>query len=255
MVSRPSTSLTRRAALGTLGVGNLALAGRSVQAQAAKPGELKVGITTYLSGPASALGVPGRQAADILFDDINAEGGIAGVRVRPIFVDEGTGVDHFVGEYRRLVQSKNVNIIFLAFSSADCLAYTPLADELKRPTFLLVSGTQRIFEDARYQYAVRTQGNATPEAGRPFLRDAGEARNQVDRGGEPGLRLGTRFLGDLEDRNGDAEAGSPGRGRILPALWRDRFLGRGDPSPRAPAGRDPLDLLGRRSRRLHPAGG
>ena len=71
--------------LGALGVGSLALAGRSVQAQAAKPAELKVGIATYLSGPASVFGVPGRQAAEMLFDEINAEGGIAGVKVRPIW--------------------------------------------------------------------------------------------------------------------------------------------------------------------------
>jgi branched-chain amino acid transport system substrate-binding protein len=106
-------------ALGALGVGSLAIAGRTVQAQAAKPAELKVGIATYLSGPASVFGVPGRQAAEMLFDEINAEGGIAGVKVRPIFVDEGPGVDHFVGEYRRLVQSENVNIVFSAISSAD----------------------------------------------------------------------------------------------------------------------------------------
>lgn len=156
-------TLTRRMALGALGVGSLAIAGRTVQAQAAKPAELKVGIATYLSGPASVFGVPGRQAAEMLFDEINAEGGIAGVKVRPIFVDEGPGVDHFVGEYRRLVQSENVNIVFSAISSADCIACTPLADELKRPTLLWDCGTQRIFEDGRYEYAVRTQGNATPE--------------------------------------------------------------------------------------------
>lgn len=158
-----SEGLTRRAALGALGAGSLVLSGRQIQAQAAKPAELKVGIATYLSGPASVFGVPGKQAAEMLFDEINAAGGVAGVKVRPIFVDEGPGVEHFVSEYRRLVQSENVNIVFSAVSSADCLACTPLADELKRPTLLWDCGTQRIFEEGRYEYAVRTQANATPE--------------------------------------------------------------------------------------------
>src|SRR5215204_4594190 len=139
------SGFTRRDAIAALGAGSLVLAGRSVQAQAAKPAELKVGIATYLSGPASVFGVPGRQAAEMLFDEINEAGGNAGVKVRPIFVDEGPGVDHFVGEYRRLVQSENVNILFSAISSADCIACTPLADELKRPTLLWDCGTQRIF--------------------------------------------------------------------------------------------------------------
>ncbi|MDQ1081953.1 ABC transporter substrate-binding protein [Pseudoroseomonas cervicalis] len=151
--------------LGGLAAGSLVLAGRSgaALAQAQKPAEIKVGIATFLSGPSSVFGVPGRQAAEMLFDELNEAGGIAGVKVRPIFVDEGPGVDHFVGEYRRLVQSENVPLIFAGISSADCLACAPLADELKRPTLLWDCGTQRIFEDGRYDYAYRTQANATPE--------------------------------------------------------------------------------------------
>ncbi|MCI0755197.1 ABC transporter substrate-binding protein [Teichococcus vastitatis] len=157
-------SVTRRAALlGAAGIGSLALAGRAAQAQPAKPAEIKVGIATYLSGPASVFGVPGRQAAEMLFDELNEAGGIGGVKLRPIFVDEGPGVDHFVGEYRRLVQSENVNLIFAGISSADCLACAPLSDEMKRPTLLWDCGTQRVFEDGKYEYAFRPQANATPE--------------------------------------------------------------------------------------------
>ncbi|PIK70030.1 branched-chain amino acid ABC transporter substrate-binding protein [Methylobacterium frigidaeris] len=157
--------VTRREALIGAGAaaGSLMLPGGAAWAQGAKPAELKVGIATYLSGPASVFGVPGRQTAEMLFDEINAAGGIAGVKVRPIFVDEGPGVDHVVGEYRRLVQSEGVHLIFAAISSADCIACAPLADELKRPTLLWDCGTQRIFEDNRYNYAFRTQANATPE--------------------------------------------------------------------------------------------
>ncbi|AWN47508.1 branched-chain amino acid ABC transporter substrate-binding protein [Methylobacterium terrae] len=159
-------NVTRREALVGAGAAgaSLMLPGGSAWAQgAAKPAEIKVGIATYLSGPASVFGVPGRQTAELLFDEINAAGGIAGVKVRPIFVDEGPGVDHVVGEYRRLVQSEGVHLIFAAISSADCIACAPLADELKRPTLLWDCGTQRIFEDNRYNYAFRTQANATPE--------------------------------------------------------------------------------------------
>jgi branched-chain amino acid transport system substrate-binding protein len=162
-IGRKNSGLTRRDALATLGAGALVLSGRTVQAQPAKPAEIKLGIATYLSGPASVFGVPGKQAAELLLDELNAAGGIAGVKVRPIFVDEGPGVDHFVGEYRRLVQSEKVDLLFSAISSADCLACAPLAEELKRPTLLWDCGTQRIFEEAKYDYAYRTQANATPE--------------------------------------------------------------------------------------------
>ena len=86
--------VTRRSVLGA--VGGLALAGRRTQAQPSRPAELKVGIATYLSGPASVFGVPARQTAEMLIDELNAKGGITGTKVRPVFVDEGPGVDHVV---------------------------------------------------------------------------------------------------------------------------------------------------------------
>jgi len=164
-----TNGLTRRAALGAFGAAALALSGRSVQAQVSKPAEIKVGIATYLSGPASVFGVPARQAAELLFQELNDAGGIAGVKLRPIFFDEGPGVDHFVAEYRRLVQSEKVDLMFAAISSADCLACAPIAEEMKRPTLLWDCSTQRIFEEAHYDYVFRTIGNSTPEVLAPVL--------------------------------------------------------------------------------------
>jgi branched-chain amino acid transport system substrate-binding protein len=36
-----------------------------------KPAEIKVGITTFLSGPASVFGVPAKAAAEMIAEDIN----------------------------------------------------------------------------------------------------------------------------------------------------------------------------------------
>lgn len=141
----------------------------AVQAQATKPTEIKLGITTFLSGPASVFGVPGKQAAEMLIEEINAAGGIGGVPLRAIFVDEAPGVDHLVGEFRRLVQNEQVDVMLASISSGSCLACTPLAEELKKVTLLWDCGTQRIFEEHSYQYAFRTQANATPEILAPLL--------------------------------------------------------------------------------------
>ena len=58
-----------------------------------KPAELKVGITTFLSGPASVFGVPGKAAAELYIEQLNAAGGINGVKIVPTFIDEGVGAD------------------------------------------------------------------------------------------------------------------------------------------------------------------
>ncbi len=163
-------SISRRSALLGAASGSLLMAGGGrADAQAQRPSELKIGITTFLSGPASVFGVPGKQAAEMLFDEINQAGGIQGVPVRPFFVDEAPGVDHLVGEYRRLVQNERVDLMFASISSGSCLACTPLSDELRKVTILWDCGTQRIFEEGRHPFAFRTQANATPEVLAPLL--------------------------------------------------------------------------------------
>jgi branched-chain amino acid transport system substrate-binding protein len=129
----------------------------------ARPAEIRIGVATFLSGPASVFGVPGRNAFELFIDRINRAGGIAGVPVRMIVIDEAPGVDHLVGEIRRLVQSERVDALLTAISSGSCLACAPLNEELRTPTLLWDCATQRIFEERQYQFVARSQGNATPE--------------------------------------------------------------------------------------------
>jgi len=159
---------TRRDAMLAAGFGGVLLPS-ALSAQAQKPAELKIGVTTFLSGPASVFGVPSRQAAELLIEDMNKQGGIGGVPVRAFFVDEAPGTDHLVGEFRRLVQGEGVAVMLAAISSGSCLACTPLAGELRKVTVLWDCGTQRIFEEGRHPYAFRTQGYATPEVLAPLL--------------------------------------------------------------------------------------
>jgi branched-chain amino acid transport system substrate-binding protein len=42
-------------------------------AQTGKPAELGMGIFTFTSGPAAAYGMPGRNAAELVIDTINAQ--------------------------------------------------------------------------------------------------------------------------------------------------------------------------------------
>jgi branched-chain amino acid transport system substrate-binding protein len=160
--------MTRRDAMLAAGFGGVLLpAGLSAQAQ--KPAELKVGITTFLSGPASVFGVPARQAAELIIEEMNKAGGIGGVPIRAFVVDEAPGTDHLVGEFRRLVQGEGVHVMLSAISSGSCLACTPLSTDLRKVTLLWDCATQRIFEEGRHPYAFRTQGYATPEVLAPLL--------------------------------------------------------------------------------------
>jgi len=132
------------------------------------PAELKIGVVSFLSGAAAApFGVPSRNAAEVLIEQINAgkapapygTKGIGGASVRAVYIDEAGGADRQVAELRRLVLDEKVDLVIGYISSADCLAVAPVAEELKKLTVLFDCGTNRIFEDRDYKYVFRTKGH------------------------------------------------------------------------------------------------
>jgi branched-chain amino acid transport system substrate-binding protein len=146
-------------------MGALALATALVSPALAqdKPKELKVGIATFLSGPASVFGVPAKAAAEMIAEDLNKKGGIGGVPVSLSFVDEGAGGEALVSNYRRMVQDEKVDATFAAISSGSCGQIAPLAEDLKMLNFMWDCGAASILESKKYRYVFRSQANATPE--------------------------------------------------------------------------------------------
>ncbi len=140
----------------------LVLAGATALAQD-KPAELKIGITTFTSGAASVFGVPAKAAAEMLIEEMNAAGGIGGVKVSATFIDEGVGGDKMLSEYRRLVQEQGVKVMLSAISSGNCNIVAPVAEDLKVLNVMWDCGTEKVLEAKRYKYVVRTQANATTE--------------------------------------------------------------------------------------------
>jgi branched-chain amino acid transport system substrate-binding protein len=128
-----------------------------------KPAELKIGMTTFLSGPAAVFGVPGKAAAELTIDEINAAGGIGGVKLKAVVIDEGIGGDKLLSEYRRVVQEDGVKVMLASISSGNCNALAPVAEDLKVLNVMWDCGTEKVLENKRFKYVVRTQANATSE--------------------------------------------------------------------------------------------
>jgi branched-chain amino acid transport system substrate-binding protein len=128
-----------------------------------KPKEIKIGIATFLSGPASVFGVPAKNAAEMIAEDLNKKGGIAGVPVSLSFTDEGAGGEALVSNYRRMVQDEKVDVTFAGISSGSCLQIAPLAEDLKMMNFMWDCGASSILEARKYRYVFRSQANGTPE--------------------------------------------------------------------------------------------
>jgi branched-chain amino acid transport system substrate-binding protein len=152
-----------------------ALALLCLTALAASPGAfaqepLKVGVITFLSGPAAGpFGVPAKNASDLLAELLNKGGaapgyekkGFAGRPLELTYVDEAGGPTKVVTEFRNL--AARVDMVIGVISSGDCLAVAPVAEELKKFTVLFDCATNRIFEEASYKYVFRTTTMATQE--------------------------------------------------------------------------------------------
>ena len=133
---------------------------------------LRIGIITFLSGPAAGpFGVPAKNASDLLADALNKGGqipgyekkGFGGRLLEVVYVDEAGGPTKVVTEYRNLVERQNVDLVIGVISSGDCLAVAPVAEEMKKLTVLFDCATNRIFEEASYKYVFRTTTMATQE--------------------------------------------------------------------------------------------
>src|SRR5208282_5142605 len=135
----------------------------SASAQTNKPAEIGFGIFTFTSGPGATYGMPGRNAADVVISQINATGGIGGVPIKPVYVDEGQGTDAVIAEFRKLASDANNQVMIAALSSANCLALAPVAEQLQMPTFMWNCDTHQLFLKDSYKYVYRTNSSTVPE--------------------------------------------------------------------------------------------
>ncbi len=128
------------------------------------PKELKLGFVDFFSGSAAIFGVSGKNAAELLVEKWNKEGGIKGVPVKMVEVDENGGPDKQVTEYRRLVLDEKVDAIVGYTSSANCLAIAPLAEELQTLTVVHICGTRRLTEENKLKYVFRTSNHQVADS-------------------------------------------------------------------------------------------
>ena len=152
-------------------------------ANAATTDPLRIGVVTFLSGPAAGpFGVPAANAAKMLVRALNngqvpdpySSSGIAGAEIEIILVDESGGVTKQVTEFRNLVQRRKVSAVIGYISSGSCLGIAPVAEEMKMLTVFHTCGTPRIFEEADYRYVFRTASHSAMDG-------IGAARYLLDR--------------------------------------------------------------------------
>src|SRR6266446_7989191 len=107
----------------------------ALAASASAQESFKLGIVTFLSGPAAdSFGVPARNGAQFVIDQLNKGSapspyekvGFGGIKIEPVIIDENGGATKQVQELRNLYQRDNVDAVIGYIGSGDCLAVAPI---------------------------------------------------------------------------------------------------------------------------------
>ena len=164
------TTLTRLARSAALWLA-LALLGIAAAAPAPQydPGaddhEIRIGNTGPYSRPASAYGTTGK-AMRAVFDQVNAEGGIHGRRIRFISLDDGYNPAKTVEQVRRLVEHDEVLRMLAPLGTAHNSAIQAYLNARQVPQLFINSGASRWGDPQRFPWTMgftpsyRTEGRA-----------------------------------------------------------------------------------------------
>ncbi|HEX6362133.1 MAG TPA: ABC transporter substrate-binding protein, partial [Albitalea sp.] len=119
----------------------LAVAGIGFPARAQSPGRIVLGQSAPFSGPASALGEEFRNGAQLMFDRVNAKGGIGGRTVELQSLDDGYEPDRCAANTRRLIDS-GAFALFGYIGTPTSLAALPLATQAQVPFVAPFTGAE-----------------------------------------------------------------------------------------------------------------
>ncbi|MEY4100048.1 MAG: hypothetical protein RL300_1219 [Pseudomonadota bacterium] len=145
--------LSRRDALARIGAGTIAVAGSSatlpVWAQAA-PGvtdnEIVIGYHGPMTGPASWVGLGGRDGALLALDEINAAGGVNGRKIRMVVYDDAGKASEAEAVTRKMIDSDKVFGILGGGVSNVAIVVSEEAHRAKVPYFNGSAGSPKVMD-------------------------------------------------------------------------------------------------------------
>lgn len=123
----------------------------------AEPGvsdkEIVIGLFGPLSGPLVAYGVDPLNAAKMIYEDVNAKGGIHGRKIRLVIEDDKCKGDELVGVVKKLV---TVNDVFILHGGSCTLAIAAAQEYVQREkvpyVMLNAAGDNAVFPPTRYMF-------------------------------------------------------------------------------------------------------
>lgn len=136
--------------------GWLIAAGAHANDAGVTPTEIKLGASAVLSGPLGPQTVQYGEGSRLLFDAVNASGGIHGRKISYVSLDDGFDPQRAVENTRKLLDEHRVFMLFNSTGTAQTAAVLPLLKESKTVLFGPVTGASSLREGVNpYLFHVR----------------------------------------------------------------------------------------------------
>src|SRR5262245_19802881 len=139
------TLITRHAGA-VVAVLTLTLVAGLLAASAQTPPPVKVGFSSAMTGPSAITGEGVKWAAQMLADEYNARGGIAGRKIELYFGDNAGTPGEAVSAVRKLADVDKVDVIIGQTHSGACLGALPVVKELGVPMVIEACSNPKIRE-------------------------------------------------------------------------------------------------------------
>jgi branched-chain amino acid transport system substrate-binding protein len=115
--------------------------------------EIVIGLFGPLSGPLVAYGVDPLNAAKMIYDDVNAKGGIHGRKIRLVIEDDKCNGNELVGVVKKLITVDNAFIVHGGSCTAAIAAAQEYVLREKVPFVMLnAAGDNAVFPPTRYMF-------------------------------------------------------------------------------------------------------
>lgn len=157
------------------GLASFALLCFSTAAFAAAP--IKIGALFAVTGPASFLGEPERNAAQMVVSEINKAGGVQGRQLELVVYDTGGDATKAVQLANKLIKNDRVVAIIGPSTTGDTMAVIPVVEKARIPLISCSAGI-KITEPVK-KYVFKTAQNDTLAVARIYEQLKKEKKSKV----------------------------------------------------------------------------
>ncbi len=124
--------------------------------------KIRIGVVYDLTGPFAGGGSDLHYlGAKIMIDYINAQGGVEGYKIEPIYADAQSKPDIAINEAVRLIEQEKVDMLLGFYSSAECVPAAARIEQFKKFMWITTCIAAPVLENRHFKYVFRAQPYGT----------------------------------------------------------------------------------------------